>query len=320
MSYFKRIFSVIVLFFIISQFLYYFIEKGIYKYDSNSYLKFDQMFNYSDENYDIVLIGNSRVHRNIDVKVLESITKKKTYNAGISGANGYEISVALKGFIKCHQKTKIVILNIDKGLLGNKNSFFNPTLYINSFNNDVIYNEFNKNGYPVLLYKWLPFTRVLEFNDDMRKNVITALSSSQKKTVEVENGYLRMNENIGKFDTIYSDVELLNLTKPNFIYLEDIVSFCNKAKLKLVFIESSGYNQHYYKKHPNYNTFIDYIKSSYSQKQNIPFFILDTIKMNYNVNHFSDNIHLNVIGTKLYSEKLGSLIYDSILHKHQDLN
>lgn len=301
--YFKRFIIVLLSFFLISYILFDFINKGLVLYDSNSYKKFDEMFNDTGF-YNCVIIGNSRVHRNIDVKILDSITHKKNYNGGIAGAGGYEILTSLKAFTENHPATNEVILNVDEGLLKNDKRYFNPTLYLNSFNNNQIYNSFYKNGYPVYLYKWIPFTKMLEFNDDMRKNALTGLIGNKKTIQQCYHGYLPMQEIIGKFDTLYISNEKLNISKDDFCFFDSIINFCEANNMKLSFITNPGYNKHFYKKYFNYQEFILFVSNNYCKKYNINFLILDSIPSIYNTNNFSDNIHFNVLGTKLYTKEL----------------
>lgn len=305
--YFNRLITVLSFFLFISYFLFQLINKGLVNYDSNSYEKFEEMFCDSSY-YQCIIIGNSRVHRNIDVQLLDSITRKKNYNAGIAGAGGYEIYIALRAFLKTHPRTKDVILNIDKGLLKNDKLFFNPSLYLNSFENKEIYNAFCEKGYPAFLYKWLPFTKMIEFNDDMRKNALAGLIGKEKTSNKNYHGYLPMQENIGKFDTIYSKTEPFDQAKEDYCYIDSIVHFCIKNELRLKLISTPGYNKHYYKKYSNYPQFINYIEKNYSEKFNIPFYILDTIPVIYNKNNFSDNIHFNIVGTQLFTKELGAII------------
>ena len=115
-------------FVIICSSLYWFVELGLKKYHETSFSEYREMFSDSLY-YDVLVLGSSRSHRNIDVHICDSITNYTFYNGGISGAGGYEMLLALNGFLEVHPKPKIVLLNLDMGVLNTDRIFFNTTYY-----------------------------------------------------------------------------------------------------------------------------------------------------------------------------------------------
>lgn len=306
-TYLKRFITVFAIFFLISIGLSKVVFNGLFYYSNSSYQKIDEMFNNIDD-YDAIIIGNSRAHRNIDVKILDSITKKHIYNGGISGAGGFEMFVSLKAFIYQHLNTKTVILNIDNGILNIDKGFFNSSLYINALDNDVIFEAFQEKKYPVLLYKYVPFSKMVEFNDDMRANALNGLRAKTSPSIGLYHGYLPMPDGTINIDTVFGQPKRLIMNEENFMYLDSIVLFCQKNNLNLNFIYSPIYDKHYYKVYSNYGTFCNKIVDNYSKKYKIPLLKFDTLYINFNKKYFWDNIHLNKLGTELFSSELAKIL------------
>jgi hypothetical protein len=300
MSYINRILIIGLVLFVFSTSIFYLLDKGLTKYSSNISKKFTEMFS-DTSNYDVLLLGTSRTYQNIDVKICDSITGMKFYNLGIGGAGGFEIMTALKGFLESHSPPKKVVLNVDGNMLDIHRGFHNPTFYFHSLENSAIYSAFKEKGYPVWLYKNIPFTRMFEFNDDMRNNCLRGLFFLKDEGVECYHGYLPMLEKIGKFDTIYKKVSSLGNVSENFQYIDSIVNICKINKIHIIFITSPVYNHHFSKRNIDYDVIMEEIKEEIASKQGIPMLFFDDLPLNFSYKNFADNIHLNLYGTRLFS-------------------
>jgi hypothetical protein len=311
MKYLLRILAVIVILFVFGNFVYFFVNKSIVSYSASSFEKFEELF-VSSQKFDVLLIGSSRTHRNIDVKICDSITALKFYNGGISGAHGFEMLTTLKGFLAAHSAPKLVVLNIDPGVFSIDRTFFNATFYFNSLNNGQIYEAFSSKGYPVWLYKHVPFTRVFEFNDDLRNDCIRGFIGKKDNYRNAYHGYLPMSENIGEFDTIYKTQLSIGRDSANFQYLNSIINVCKDRKIKLVFIVAPVYNHHYSKRYRDYSLIIEDLNTKIAKRERIPILFFDDQSLNYSMKYFDDNIHLNLKGTQEFSVTLAEQLKEQL--------
>lgn len=307
----------IVFFVVVCSSLYWIAENGLKKYHGTSFDKFREMF--SDNTYhDVLLLGSSRSHRNIDVRICDSVTRYSFYNGGISGAGGYEMLLALKGYLEVHPKPKFVLLNLDWGVLNTERIFFNSSFYFPFFENRKIFEAFNNKQYPVYLFKYLPFSRFIEFNDDLRLDALKGLFNKKENEMSNNHGYLVSYEKKSHFDTLYIKQKKENYYDVNsLMYIDSIVSVCLRNKINLHFFMAPAYNNHYMKSGKNYEAVINGVKLEYCKKYNIDLIRFDSLPINYNKNYFLDNIHLNKKGSEEFSLILAKKLRENILERRQ---
>lgn len=306
-KYLFRILFAFVLIIVISSLVYSFSEKGLRMYSATNFTKFNEMF-CDTTYYDILLLGSSRTHRNIDPQILDSIWGLKVYNGGISGAGGYEMITALKGFLNNRRPPKVVLLNVDLGIMNIDRVFFNTSFYFESFKNPYIYDAFAEKGFPVFLYKNIPFCRMVEYNDDMRNSSLQGLMGKKDIYEGGFRGFLPMKEDIGMFDTVYSQRNNLNYTMSNLQYVDSVLSISKRYNITPLFIVAPVYNHHYRRKHQNYDSFISLINKKYYKYTSDNMIFFDDLPINYSCEYFDDNIHLNSKGGKLFSAMLAKRI------------
>src|SRR5919202_1086898 len=84
---------------------------GLYRQGQNNFLKVKNPVKemlYGNENYDILFIGSSRTRMHVNTRVIDSITKWNTYNAGCNGANIIETNLMLQCYLQRQIHPKIV--------------------------------------------------------------------------------------------------------------------------------------------------------------------------------------------------------------------
>ncbi|MBN8697661.1 MAG: hypothetical protein J0L87_14105 [Bacteroidetes bacterium] len=263
-----------------------------------------------DEAYDVLYLGTSRTFQNIDVQICDSITGRKNYNLGMGGAGGFEILSVFKAFLQVHPTPKNVVLNFDRNILDTLRGFHNPIPYFNHLNNDEVNKTLKEKGYPVWFYKNVPFTRVVEFNDDTRNNCIRGLLGKKDSHNKGYHGFLPNYEKIGKFDTVYKTKTMIGHSKGNFRYVDSIVEICQKQGINLIFVVSPVYKKHFSKRYLDYDLIMGKVKTEYNQGKGIPILFFDTLPLNFNKSYFADNIHLNRIGTTQFSIVLSQKIME----------
>ena len=299
MKYILRILLVLVIVCLFASLIYEVLSKGQSQY-RNGYAKYKEMF-VDSTLYDVVLIGSSRTHRNINTQICDSVTKLSFYNAGISGARFYEISTVFHAFFYTHPPvTKYLIYNIDDLRFSTDNKFYNPTLYFDFFENAEIYNAFKNKKYPVWCYKNLSFTRILEYNDDLRNNSLKGLTGEVNPEDLGYKGFCKMpvhkfkktNFGGGRIDSV-PDYSRNNS-------LKSILTFCKKNHIKVIFIISPIYDNYYNKRTSNFDELV-FNFEIFANKENALFWRFDKISLCYNEEYFTDFNHLNEKGADIFS-------------------
>lgn len=282
--------------------VYKLIEKGLVRFSPGLNVKFTEMFEDSAY-YDVLLLGSSRTHRNIDPQICDSLTRFSFYNGGISGAYAFEVETVFEGYLAVHPPPRYVALNFDVGTIITDKRLFNPTLYYKYLKNVPIYNAIKSIDNFGWLYRYIPFTRMLNLNDDIRGNALKGIIG--KKDIEPDNhkGYSGISERIGKFDTSYHQASYLNSDVFKNEYLKHIVELCAANKVRPVFFIAPVYKHHYAKKYADYDGIISQL-ACFTKEYQIPLIRLDSIPMNESIDYFADNLHLNERGVKLFSEIL----------------
>lgn len=311
MKYIIRIVLILIVAGILTQGLYALLSKGQSTY-RNDYKKYREMFADSSK-YDAVIFGSSRAYKNIDPLICDSLTGLSFYNAGVSGAKFYEISMIFSAYFEAHPSApRFIIYNLDELNFSTDKKFFNPTLYFDFFCNSKIYNGFKGKQYPVWLYKNIPFTRILEYNDDSRNDALKGFFGHVNPEDITQKGYSKMV--IDELKTMKKNAAgsiKLGTYKNNSCF-DVIINFCSKNNVKIIFTISPVYNNYYKNKITNYDDLVNDFQK-YANDHNYPFWRFDTIPICNDSRHFTDDVHLNKSGTDVFTTLLAKKISEYLV-------
>src|SRR5687767_3533259 len=88
--------------------LYSFYSKGYERYYSFEHERMKEIIE-GKNNYDILFIGSSRTYYQVNPRIVDSITKLSSFNAGSDAANLLEMNLFLQCYLKSHQAPKVVV-------------------------------------------------------------------------------------------------------------------------------------------------------------------------------------------------------------------
>lgn len=284
----------------------FFLGKGLRAYYISTYEKFGEMFVDSTK-YDVLLLGSSRVHRNVDTKICDSITGLSFYNGGISGATAFEMYSALEGYLEVHPPPKYLLLGIDLGIMVEKRKLYTPIFYLDFLNNGSIYNSLKEVDKLTPFYKLLPFLKIINMNDDLRSEAVKGLLNKRKPFDFNYKGFSRIGSRIGRFNDKINTRDSIKADIYNNTYLSNIVSICKENHINVIFFSGPDYNHFYEKSYPNYGNLLSSIKD-FANIRNIPFLNFNNPAINSKKENFIDDIHLNEIGTKKFSISFASIL------------
>ncbi len=185
--------------------------------------------------YDAVFMGSSRVLRNINPLLFDSLTGILSYNAGIDGANFTLIDILTRRFIEQH-KPKYIFINLDPYTMERDSEvFYYPQFYPHI--HDVGMNELAFIEPSLLLGNRYPFIAI-SYMDDNLKGEATATSFSAENNNDVmlnHRGFepLLNPDYHGSTDTFSLT---LSCDKNAFKKLDSLCAYCTAQHCKVFFM------------------------------------------------------------------------------------
>ena len=274
--------------------------------------KSDWVLNHTDEAYDFAFIGNSRVINGIDINEVEKITGKTGINLGLTGANYAENYLLLAQFLKSGNSVKNLVVQIDMHSL--KSSTlpypFHNTNYMHLLNDPSVYEIYKDNTamYRLLMWKYIPFVRYMEFSS--RFVLYKILKGGYEcKTSEVYD--------LSKGSDLHKNKEFVpeSLTNTSWEidstdqkYLDKLTTFAKEKKINVIFYTAPIYSNYF-----SYQLKVDEIlgtEKEMARKQGIKYFDFSSPinPLCSDANNFNDNIHMNVTGTKKFTASIADSI------------
>jgi len=253
------------------------------------------------QTYDCLMLGSSRMKNNVNPKIIDSIINLNSFNAGTNGGNIFEIKMLLEGYLLKSPAPKIVFVSLDIFSLSNSNNIaFIPT-YLTAYLSPPVYKNLKEDGVNVSLYKFVPFIRVIEF-DDYYKGVVIRNLKGDKELKEGDFYYKGFESNTT--DTISTAVippsYSIKINKKAILALQDFIAICKKYNINLVFSYAPEYKQINQKAVTNIDTLFNLYRTI-SFKYNIPFLRNDSLSLNSQGGYFANVGHLNRMGANIYS-------------------
>jgi len=235
---FYRVFIIIFLSGTLSQLIFMNLDKGLLKFNCFTNEKLTEILVENDD-YKLITLGSSRSLSHVNPMILDSALGIKTYNAGIAGANIFEIKTVFYAYLKAHKNPpKYVILNIDRRTLSNVSKYYNNNIYYPYLSNSVIDSMMQNAGIKTYFYRYLPFTQLFEYDDYMRN--IGIQGHRNKTEIKSENIYYHGYMSLPKTKVFRmkpkDKLEFDGLvTKVGIDHLQDIINTCKKKDINLIF-------------------------------------------------------------------------------------
>ena len=257
------------------------ISYGLYYFCYNAYL------NSSFNNKDAVFIwGDSQAYQGLDLHILSTKLEKKVYTSAHHGAGVYDFLV----FTEQVPKNSEVIVSISKLVQVRRKE-----------------NDFNRSGLSIWALRKLydnAYT-IKEIESILKRNKRPSSNISESTELYAYSDSMQIGVPLSRFESYYQEIPPFLDEKQN-LYLIGIKNLIKKNS-KISFIEFPYHkelerieNLSPIKKKTDY--FIDQIGELFDEYE------VDSIKLNIDKNIFTDLSHLNSLGAKDLSKKLGENI------------
>ncbi|MEP7165267.1 MAG: hypothetical protein ABI741_11260 [Ferruginibacter sp.] len=276
-------------------------------------------FDKSDElirgnnNYDIIFLGNSRVHFGINPYYVDSVTKLSSYNLGIGGADMEDIMLTSNIYLQQHPKPRLVILSLDMGGLTENETLKTRFHYLFYLDNDTISKYMNKAGFLTGLIKVFPFTKYSFFDEYNRTSLFLKGKQYPVFRHNIYKGFFNIHQYINKIegDLYNNNTGSDRLSGTAITYFRKTLSMLKQKGISVVLLappeKISSKNRG-----TAFKLVADSIFTSISNEYQLKYLHFEN-DASYTDDYFVDDIHLNEPGTKIYSMQLADSI-KSILY------
>jgi len=274
----------------------------------NTYTKQNWILQTKGRTFDYAALGSSRVANIIDINTIDGICGTQGINIGTSGSNYAENLYLLDNFIK-RNKINHIILNVDEFSFNSKKSFGGYTFHYFEFLQNLGNNEYAEifkdyiPNWKYYLYKTVPITKYLEFNDRY------TLKTHNKPALDKNKGTNLKNNSDNA--VILSKKRHIGIDSLDVKYFNRILKLCNKNDINVILCTTPIHS----KPNPN-STYLKYIKEN-SMTQTFDYYSYSEIFAFTNQAYFNDATHTNIIGSLEYSKNLGEKLKQSLTKPKQ---
>lgn len=289
----------------------YFLSSNLSNQKEDVFGKLNTLF-VSDEPYDILFIGSSRIYHSIDPFMMDSITGMKCFNFGLDGNTIIEASMILNAYVERHPPPKIAVLNVDLFTLSveKESTLRDFTVFLPYKSNPSVRSTLNEF---LSFEKKLSFFSFLTpaFYDDFKKfmafkHVANPAGNPDKILVRGCNFY------DDKWEGNDLPVELeYTITAKGMNMLKSFADVCRQKNVQLVMTYAPQTHE-YTIATKKFESFLQTM-DSLSHKNNAVFLDYSCMDICDNRKYFKSHAHLNRAGARAYTQKLAEAI---ILHQN----
>jgi hypothetical protein len=313
----KIIFWVLFISLAICQSSFIILNNGLKKFNSHTYNRLAELLE-NKTSYDILFIGSSRTHSNINPSVIDSICNLSSYNAGIEGGNIFEFKMIFDAYLENHPAPKYLFLTIDLTSFNLTRKIFKHIQYYPFINNTVINNYLCNAGHNTTHLHLLPFLEYTEYDDYTKNNCLKGYMNKN----EILMGDFQYKGFLSNTSNSISDKDTSMITTTSTIselgknLLQSILQTCKEKNIQAIITYAPEYKKGL-QKHISNSTNILNVIHSISINNKIPFLKDDALAICNNPKLFANIGHLNRFGaqeySKLLAEKINKLIFDTQL-------
>ncbi|MEP7108430.1 MAG: hypothetical protein ABI760_10620 [Ferruginibacter sp.] len=258
--------------------------------------------------YDIIFIGNSRVHFGINPYYIDSITKFNSFNFGTGGADAQDIMLTSTLYLQQHPAPKLTIISLDGGALAKNEIFKVRYQYLFYLENDTINKYMKQAGFVTPLIKVFPFIKYSFFDEYNRTSLFIRGKQYPVFDHNIYKGFLNIDQHTGTMSAgVYNTkTDLPELSETAIIYLKRAVFTLQQAGSMVVFVSppektNSG------SRGSAFNVMADSIFNSIAREFHLRYLHFENAA-SFKDEYFVDDIHLNEPGSRIYSLQLADSI------------
>jgi len=275
------------------------------RWDILFFQKTDELIKKHDS-YDVVLLGNSRVHFGINPYYMDSVSGYSAYNFANGGSDITDILLTSKLYLNHHPIPKYAIISVDPGMLKKNESLKTLYHYLFYLRDDTMSRYMQLAGHPTLPVKVIPFLKYAVMDEYNRTSLFIPGQPYPHFDHNIYRGFLNISKDTGsQTQRLYNTGRYMDdqIWQPSLPLLNELVSVWKEKGVKLIFVYPPQKQQATFLSWKFYREGIR-IFDSVANTQHIPSFHFERDASFYN-GYFVDDIHLNNPGATMYSIMLG---------------
>lgn len=313
----KKIMLIVICSYLIIKLSSTFIDRGFKNYFTSFFKKMDHVFK-SDENDDIIYVGNSRANFGINPYFIDSICKTKSYNLGLGGSDISAVLMFLRSYLIHHHPPAYLVYSYDYRLFQSTRTLEVAPVFFYYAQYQPIRDELNRYNYHENFLQFFPDLKYSFFNDYYRTCAVKGLSGhtmndpAKQKNIATYlydyNGFV--NYQTSGLNITEADSSLPKIM-PEFRQLFDtLLHICNANKIKMIFIYPPEWhlkNNIESKELIKKKMFIDSTIAAVCKTNNFYSTRFDA-DSSFIQQDFTDANHVNIYGARKYSILLGNYL------------
>ena len=262
----------------------------------------------NDSSYDIIFLGNSRVHFGINPYYVDSVTKLKSYNFGNGGADATDIMLTSNLYLQNNKAPKLVIISVDPGILMGNKILQTRYHYLFYLNNDTISKYMHQAGFSTVLIKIFPFIKYSFFDEYNRTSIFVTGKPYPVFEHNIYKGFLNIHQvTNSQLPSPYTrDTVSRKISDSAIMYFKNTLTLLQQ-KGSDVLIVWPPLRSSAKKFKADFVKTCDSILSTIAKEYRIKQFHFD-YDTTYKNEYFVDEIHLNEPGSRIFSKQLGDSI------------
>lgn len=272
------------------------------------YLYFDKIDHLikSDSSYDIIFLGDSRVHHGINPFYVDSVSGLNSYNFGFPGSDAAELKLSSQLYLQNHPHPRVAVLVVNTETLGPARILKQRFPYLYYFNNDTVASYMRQNGFPVAI-KYLPFLKYSFFDEYNKMSIFINGKQVPRFAHNNYKGFLNVDEFINRKGAVVFGNDVIETISDSAVnYIKEALDIFAKLGIKTVLVYPPEK-----KSSPEYSLPVkkqaDSIFHGLAASYKIPFWHFDTAAV-YTDEYFVDAVHLNEPGSRIFSGQIADSI------------
>ena len=261
---------------------------------------------HENKRYDVIFLGDSRVHFGINPYYFDSVSGFKSYNFGYGASDAQEVFMTTNVYLKRHPRPRLAVLSMSPGCMTENIAL--RTRFQNLFflEDDSIAHYMNSAGFRTGAINAVPFLKYSFFDEYNRTSLFVPGAPLPRFDHNIYEGFLNIHKNLNS-DAIYL-YNIDGLWLPAIAYFENTIKVLLQSKVQVVLVSAPERRNSVYRQ-SHFRKTVDSIFESTARKYAIPFLHFENDTTVFTEEYFVDDVHLNEPGTRIYSMKLA----DSLL-------
>lgn len=268
-----------------------------------------------DRQYDIVLLGNSRIHFGLNPFYIDSATGMSSFNFGIGGADAAILQLNTELYLQNHPAPKYAVIGTDVSMVVAPEAIYTQYHLLYYLHNDIVYRQLKKYHPAVGIARYIPFTRYSFFNEYNRSSLFKTAVEYERFDHNIYKGFINPHRGDAARSKIIFGADTLHkpVSSASIAMLRDVVARFKNAGTQLLLVSPPLKNNISIGKQALFSA-ADSVFYEIAKEYGLMYLQAgkDTY---YDDKYFVDDLHLNEPGTRIFSRQIGDYIKQHSIKK-----